>query len=81
MELHGKAKPKKRGCGWAPVRLGKPTEDGKRLRACEKCLDLHGKAKLKYGGGGVGGEAPPVLGKATDDGQRYGACEKRLVLQ
>ena len=65
--------------GGAPGRLGEPTDDGKRLRACEKRLELQFKAKPKIGG--CWGEAPGSQGKATDDGKRLRACEKRLELQ
>ena len=53
--------------------LGKATDDGKRLRACEKRLELQLKAKPKIGG--CQGEAPPLLGEAPDDGKRLRACE------
>ena len=53
-------------------------DDGKRLRACEKRLELLSKAKPKIGG--CQGEAPAPLDRQTDDGKRLRACEKRLEL-
>ena len=64
--------------GEAPGRLGKAPDDGKGLRACEKRLELHCKAKPNIGG--CQGQAPGNQGKATDDGKRLRACEKRLEL-
>ena len=49
---------------------GPEPDDGKRLRACEKRLELHSKAKPKIGG--VWGEAPARLGAPTDDGKFQG---------
>ena len=44
------------------------TDDGKRLRACSKRLELY--IKTKSNEGEFEGEAPGSLGKATDDGKR-----------
>ena len=58
--------------------LGKATDDGKRLQACLKRLELLLKAKPK--GRGFGGNGPPGAGWPTDDGKRVRACSKRLKL-
>ena len=53
--------------GERPPLLGKPTDDGKRLQACLKRLELLLKAKPKIGG--CQGEAPGMPGKDADFGQ------------
>ena len=54
-------------------------DDGKRLRACEKRLELLLRAKPKIGG--FGGRHREGWRAGPDDGKHLRACEKRLELQ